>query len=666
MEIKKECVNTLRLLSVEQIEKANSGHPGIALGAAPILFTLYNSVMNYNAKNPKFFNRDRFVLSAGHGSSLLYSTLHLFGFNVTMQDLKNFRQYGFNTPGHPEVGVTDGVETTTGPLGQGVANAVGMAIAEKHLKTMYNKPNFNIINNKVYCLVGDGCLMEGVSNEALSLAGHLNLDNLVVIYDSNDITLEGAKSLSFSENTKQKYEALGFKILEVEDGNNLEDLEQKLLLAKKEEEKPTLVIVKTKIGFGSNVEGTSAAHGKPLTKEQIGLLKQNLEFDHTSFTVKKEVREYVGLKQKQNEAYEASYNKLLKEYENEYLSLYEEFKKIQNGGFVFEASLKLESFKPSNDKAMRAVASDVLQELKLYLPNLIGGTADVASSTKAYLEDFGTFSKENYSGKNIYYGVREHAMASVANGISLYGGLRTFVSTYLAFTDYMKPAMRLSAIMKEPILYFITHDSILIGEDGATHQPVEQLVTLRAIPNMNVVRPCNASEVVAGFIIYLDQKNPTTLVLARHQIKAKEGNVKGALKGAYILAKEEGILDLVLIATGSEVELALHAKKELEKIKIGTRVVSMPCMELFDEQEKRYQQKVLPKNKRRIFIEAGSSYSFYKYLNEKDEVLCQDVFGASGKQQDLQEAYGFTVEHIMKLAKQILPKKDYLKRKSPK
>ena len=657
MDIKQKCVNTLRLLSVEQIEKANSGHPGIALGAAPILFTLYNSVMNYQAKNDKFLNRDRFILSAGHGSSLLYSTLHLFNFNVSMNDLKNFRQINNITPGHPEVHITSGVETSTGPLGQGISNAVGMAIAEKHMQTIFNTSTFNLINHKVYCLVGDGDLMEGVSNEALSLAGHLKLDNLVVIYDSNDISLEGATSLSFTEDTYKKYEALGFKLFFVEDVNDLDDLEQKLLLAKKESEKPSFVIVKTQIGYGSSIAGSEVVHGKPLSKKEINILKENLSFEHEPFTVSDEVKEYIKQKTSQNDSYENKWNSILEEYKKENISLYENLKKFNEKEYEKLAVEKLMKLKIDASLSMREQGSIILQELKHLLPNLIGGTADVAPSTKAYLKDLGSFSHINYAGKNIHYGVREHAMASIANGISLYGGLKTFVSTYLAFTDYMKAGVRMSAIMKAPILYFITHDSILIGEDGATHQPVEQLVTFRAMPNLNLIRPCNPQEVIAGFVTYLESENPTMLVLSRHSFTTKESTVKDALKGGYILKKESGKLDLILITSGSEVEPCLIAQEELEKIGIMTRVVSMPCFEIFDKQDEKYKNKVLPKRiKNRIAVEAGSSYSYYKYVGEKGTIIGVDGFGASGKMEDLKNVFLLNSEHIFEIAKKMCEK----------
>jgi transketolase len=659
MDIKQKCINTLRLLSVEQIEKASSGHPGIALGAAPIMFTLYNSVMNYNAKNPNFVNRDRFVLSAGHGSALLYSTLHMFGFNVATSDLKQFRRLAGITAGHPEYRLTEGVEASTGPLGQGISNAVGMAIASKHLASTFNTKEHEIINNKIYCLASDGCFMEGVANEAMSMAGNLALDNLVVIYDSNNITLEGKSELSFSEDTSKKYQAMGFNVLEVSDAEDLEDLEQKLLLAKKEDKKPSLVIVKTKIGYGSHLEGSHLSHGKPLSKSDISTLKNNLNFEHRPFEVDEDVMKFVALKQKQNEKYENNWNNLLKDYENNNLSLFEQFKKSFSNDYKEKCVEALRKFKLEDENlAMRDIGQRVLEELKILLPNLIGGTADVSPSTKAYLKDLGSFSKKNYSGKNLHYGVREHAMAGIANGILLFGGLNTFVSTYVAFTDYMKASMRMSAIMKLPVLYFLTHDSVLIGEDGATHQPVEQLISLRATPNTKVFRPCNLSEVLAAFITHLEGNEPTVLVLAKQKINAVKSAVKDALKGGYIISEEKGKLDLILIATGSEVEISLKAKEQLEKLGINTRVVSMPSIEVFEAQEERYKNKILPKRvTKRIAVEAGSSYSFYKYIGSEGKVIGVNGFGGSGTSEELRQAFNLTPDYIVEVAQKMLAKK---------
>jgi transketolase len=613
--------------------------------------------MNYNSEDASFFNRDRFILSAGHGSSLLYSTLHLFSFNVTMDDLKQFRQYKSITPGHPEVHITSGVETSTGPLGQGVANAVGMAIAEKHMQALYNTKDIKLIDNQIYCLVSDGDLMEGVGLEAFSLAGHLKLDNLTFIYDSNDITLEGGTSLSFTDDTAKKFEAMGYYVEQVLDGNNLDDIEQKLLLAKQQTQKPSLVIVKTVIGYASPLEGTEKAHGKPLSKQEIVVLKQNLNFEHTPFTVDSDVLEYVSLKHKQNKKYYENWLNLKEQYKQQNVSLYEQFEKIFTNEYETLAIEKLKKLKIDSKLSMREIASTILQELKLLLPQIIGGTADVAPSTKAAFNNLGSFSSSNYSGKNIHYGVREHAMASIANGICLYGGQKTFVSTYFAFTDYMRAGIRMSAIMKLPILYFITHDSVLIGEDGATHQPVEQLVGFRAMPNINVFRPCNAEETLAAFITYLESKVPTLLVLSKSNINAKESTVKDSLRGGYILSKSTKKPSLILIATGSEVEVCLTAQEQLEQMGIGTQVVSMPCMELFDKEDEKYKNKVLPKRlQKRIAVEAGSAYSFYKYVGVNGKIISVDSFGGSGKPEDLKNAFLLTPNHVVDVAKKMFEK----------
>lgn len=664
MNKKTEAINTLRLLSVEQIEKANSGHPGVALDAAPIFFTLYNSIMKYNSKNPKFFNRDRFVVSAGHASSLLYSSLHLFGYKVTMEDLKKFRQIGSITPGHPEYGVTEGVETSTGPLGQGVSNAVGMAIASKYLASTFNKPNFELINNSVFCFVGEGCLMEGISNEALSLAGNLKLDNLIVIYDCNKITIEGSSEIAFTENIKLKYKALGFNVIEVENGNDINNLENCLSIAKNNTEKPTMVIVNTKIGFGSSFEGTNLAHGKPLNKKDIEYLKMNLKFEHKPFTVDKAVLKLIEEKLKQNIKEEQEWNDLLKLYEQEHYGLYSELEKYLNNDFKIQASKNLYNLELEDNLSIRDLGHQVLQELKVSVPNLIGGSADIAPSSKAYMEDFGAFASDNYNGRNIHFGIREHAMSGIVNGINLYGGLYAFGSTYLAFTDYMKAGMRMSALMNIPSLQIITHDSLLIGEDGPTHQAVEQLVGLRAMPNMRVFRPCNASEVIAGFIVGLENDAPITLVFAKQKIKAQKSQIKDALKGGYIFSEETGTLDLIIIATGSEIEISLKAKEVLEKMGIGTRIVSMPCIELFEKQNDRYKNHILPKRKlKRIAVEAGSSYSFYKYVGFEGKVIGMDTFGASGKSKDLAKKFGFTSENIVNVAISMFSRRQLKKEK---
>ncbi|MGD9901174.1 MAG: transketolase [Spirochaetales bacterium] len=655
MDIRQKAVNTLRLLSLDQIERANSGHPGIALGSAPILFTLYNSVMNYDYKDPKYINRDRFVLSAGHGSALLYSTLHMFGFNITKDDLMNFRQINSVTPGHPEYDLSRGIETSTGPLGQGISNAVGMAIAEKHMASIFNKPDYEIFNNNIYCLAGDGCLMEGISNEALSLAGTLCLDNLILIYDSNKISLEGSTELSFTEDTKSKFEALGFNVLNVEDVNNLDELESVLNEAKNLKGKPKLVIVNTQIGYGSDLVGSEKVHGTPLSKEQIERVKRNLSFEHNSFEISDEVAKFIAKSQKNSEKSVQNWQKLLKNYEKEHFEAYKELQRFLNYSYNSVAVDFLKTLKIDETLSMRDMAHTALKNLKLSLPNLIGGSADVAPSTKAFIENGGSYSKNDYSGKNIHFGVREHAMAGIINGIYLYGGLRSFGSTYMAFTDYMKGAMRLSALMSLPIIYYITHDSVLIGQDGPTHEPVEQLISLRAMPNMNVFRPCNSKEVLASFITGIESSNPTTIVLSKSKIKAVERSVEDALKGGYVLSKENKTLELIIIATGSEVELALQAKTELEALEIGVRVVSLPCFELFDKQDAAYKNSVLPKNvTNRIAVEAGSDYSFYKYVGSEGKILGVTTFGYSGKEQDVAKKMGLTTEHIVKMAKSML------------
>jgi transketolase len=653
MDINQKCVNTLRLLSVNQIEKANSGHPGVALGAAPVLFTLYNRVMSYNAGNTKFFNRDRFVLSAGHGSSLLYATLHMFGFDVKISDLKSFRRLGSITPGHPEYLVTEGVETSTGPLGQGISNSVGMAIAEKHMASIFNKENIKLIDNHIYCLAGDGCLMEGIGVESLSIAGNLKLDNFTLIYDSNNITIEGKTNLTFTEDTRAKYEALGFEVFEVLDANNLEELEKELLKAKKAE-KPSLVIVNSKIGYGSHLEGTNTIHGKPLDNKGIEVLKQNLGFKSEPFTVSEEAKEFVSKKALQGEQAEKEWNKLLESYKTKYPQDYELLNKYLSDDFKEQAIKSIEKLSLSSDIAIRDMGHLILQQLNKTMPNLIGGTADVAPSTKAFMKEAGSFSSKNYAGKNLHYGIREHAMAGISNGIVLYGGLFTYASTYMAFTDYMKGGMRLSALMELPVLYYVTHDSVLIGQDGPTHQAVEQLVTLRATPNLKVWRPANKKEVKAGFIAFLKTKKPTVMVLAKQKNNVRENNARNIEKGGYIINHEIGELDLILMATGSEVELAQKARLKLEEQGINTRVVSIPCFEEFDNQDESYKEEVLPNSCRnRLAIEAGSAYSFHKYVGLDGNIISVDEFGESGTQEELATRFNLTVDKVVEIAKKM-------------
>ena len=656
MNIRKNTINNLRIMSLNQIEKAGSGHPGMALSAAPIIFTLYNDVMRYNSQNSSFYNRDRFILSAGHGSSLLYSTLSLYGFGVTIDDLKKFRKLGSITPGHPEFGLTDGVESTTGPLGQGIANSVGMAIANKHMSARFNKEKNNIISNKIYVLAGDGCMMEGVSQEALSLAGNLNLNNLVIVYDMNNTTIEGHLSLSNKEDVKRKYRAMGFKVICVSEANKIFELRRKLKKARRSK-KPTLVIVKSTIGHGSPLSGSKEVHGKPLNKDQINETKTNLEFECEDFTFNEDVLLYVSKKISKGEKVEKAWNQKLEKYKTEYREDYDNFIKYKENNFNIDLKKELENFGCDKEKSIRDINSEILQKVVSINENTIGGCADVAPSTKAFIRFSPYMSSKDFYGNNIHYGVREHAMSAIANGILLYGGLNTFVSTYLSFSDYMRASMRMSAIMNLSVLYLLTHDSILIGEDGATHQPVEHLDSFRLMPNMYLFRPCNESEIKAGYVKCLVDKKPTILALSKNQIAVPNSKFEDSLKGGYIISKEnKGVHKVTIIATGSEVQEAINAQKIIEKEEgIGVRVVSLPCYKSFIEQSGAYISSILGKAKINIVVEASSN-SIIKTLIDNPCVIGINNYGESGNINEIKNKYKVNEQEICKQIRKELKK----------
>jgi transketolase len=562
-------INTIRFLSVEAIEKAKSGHPGLPLGAAPIAYTLWAKMMKHNPKNPNWENRDRFILSAGHGSSLLYSLLHIFGYGLTIDDLKQFRQWGSKTPGHPEYGHTVGVETTTGPLGQGIANAVGMALAESYLSAKFNRPGYPIVDHNVYCLAGDGCMMEGISSEAASLAGTLGLGKLIVLYDSNNITIEGNTNITFTENINKRFESYGWQVLNINDGNDIEVLETAIDVAKKEKNKPTLIIVKTQIGYGCpEKQGKSSAHGEPLGEENIKDTKKFLNWKYTEkFYVPDEVKEYMDKTIKALESEEEKWNKLKSEYDNKFPELAKEWNMYQKNNLSKEFLNDNNFWSFQKEMSTRNASGEIINKISAKIPNLIGGSADLAPSNKTHIKNGGDFSKENRLGRNLHFGIREHAMAAIANGIYLHGGLIPYVSTFLVFSDYMKAAMRLSALMKLPITYVLTHDSIGVGEDGPTHQPIEHLASLRSIPNMTVYRPADSKETAAAWYYSLSNKTgPTSIILTRQTVPLYKETGKDALKGAYILKDSKNkIPDLILMASGSEVELIYKASQKLEE-----------------------------------------------------------------------------------------------------
>ena len=657
-EIYAQAVNTARALAIEAIQEANSGHPGLPLGAAPMVFELYYNHMAHNPSQPEWFNRDRFILSAGHGSALLYSILHLFGYEISTSDLKSFRQLGSKTPGHPEYGDTPGVETTTGPLGQGFANAVGMALAEVHLAAKYNRPNFPIINHYTYVLAGDGDLMEGISSEASSLAGHLGLGKLIVLYDDNQITIDGSTDITFTEQVKERYEAYGWQVIEVKDGENTAAIGQAIELAKKDADRPTLIRVRTIIGNFSPVAGKAKAHGAPLGIEGVKSTLRNLSLpaDRQPFAVDNKVRELLGNKQEALRREQERWNDLYEAWQSNYPQLAEELESCLSG--KLPADLVSEDFFAWQDSvATRSHSSKILNYLNEKLPNLIGGSADLAGSNNAFLQDGGVFQKDTPLGKNIHFGIREFGMAAIANGIMLHGGLRPFAATFFTFVDYMKAAVRLSALMSLPVLYLLTHDSIGVGEDGPTHEPIEQLASLRAMPNINTFRPADGVEVAAGYLLWLQSQKPMALILSRQSTPYINSKPQGALKGGYIL-KDADSFELILIASGSEVALALEASELLEQEGIFSRVVSMPCQNLFDEQDQKYKDEVLPPTCRsRVAVEAGASYGWERYVGLDGAIVGMNSFGASGPGSELFRHFGFTPEAVVATAKEVLAKK---------
>ena len=641
--MEQRAINAIRVLGVDAINKANSGHPGIVLGAAPMVYQLFTEYLNVNVKNPNWINRDRFILSAGHGSMLLYAINHLSGYKISIEDLKKFRQVGI-TPGHPEYGHTDGVETTSGPLGQGISNAVGMAIAETHLAARFNKEGLNLVDHYTYVLCGDGDLQEGVAMEAMSLAGHLGLGKLVVLFDSNDIQLDGKVSLAYSENHQKKFEAMGWNYQRVEDGNDLVAINRAIKKAKKASDKPSIIEVKTTIGFGTSVQGTSKVHGAPVGLQEAEVLRKNLNWNEEPFVVPQDI--YNHYKQKVASRGLRAYRKwnlLTKKYQELYPSEYEQFTSFFNQDIV----VNLDDFtnEVSSEKdATRNISGKIINKLSAINLNLIGGSADLTASTKAKGAD-GHYDKNHRLGRNLNFGVREHAMGAIVNGMVLHGGLKVFGGAFFVFSDYMKPAIRLAAIMRIPSIFVFSHDTIAVGEDGPTHQPVEQLTGLRAIPNLNVIRPADANETLAAWKIAMESKStPTVIILTRQNVNnQKTTSYEGVSKGAYIVSKENEHIDGILLASGSEVGLALEAKSILEQQGLDIRVVSMPSHYLFEKQTNKYQKEVLPKRAKVLAIEMGSRLSWYKYTSY---VYGLDDFGISAPLEVALEYYGFTKEKV--------------------
>ena len=654
-------VNAIRVLAADAVQKANSGHPGLPLGSAAMAYELWAKHMKHNPANPQWANRDRFILSGGHGSTLLYSLLHLFGYGeLSIEDLKQFRQLDSKTPGHPEYGHTVGVEATTGPLGAGMAMAVGMAMAEAHLAEKFNKENYPIVNHYTYVLGGDGCMMEGISYEAFSLAGTLGLGKLIVFYDSNKISIEGDTDIAFTENVQKRFESFGFQTLVVEDGNNLEEIGKAIEEAKADITRPTMITVKTKIGFGCPAkEGKASAHGEPLGADNVKALKENLDWDiDKDFYVPDDVYAHYKAIAQENAKEEEKWNVLFEEYSNKYPEMKELWVQMhdKNAAVSLIDEEKFWSYENKPD-ATRNLSGIMINKIKDYLPGFIGGSADLAPSNKTNMKDAGDFSKTNYGGRNLHFGVRELAMAAIGNGLALHGGLRPFVSTFFVFSDYVKPMARLSALMGAPLTYVLTHDSIGVGEDGPTHEPIEQLAMLRSLPNFTVYRPADAKETAAAWYYAITSKNtPTALVLTRQNLPQLPGTGKEALKGAYIVDdSKKAEPDVILIASGSEVSLSIEAKQDLEKEGIDARVVSMASMDVFEEQTEEYKENILPKScRKRVVVEALSDFGWGKYVGLDGAYVTMKSFGASAPAAALFEKFGFTKENVVNTVKSIL------------
>ncbi|WP_028390356.1 transketolase [Bacillus cihuensis] len=655
-------INTIRTLSIDAIEKANSGHPGMPMGAAPMAYTLWTQFMNYNPSNPNWFNRDRFTLSAGHGSMLLYSLLHLTGYDLSMEELKQFRQWGSKTPGHPEFGHTAGVDATTGPLGQGISMAVGMAMAERHLATTYNVDDLNVIDHYTYSICGDGDLMEGVSAEAASLAGHLQLGRLIVLYDSNDISLDGDLNKSFSESAADRFKAYGWQVLRVEDGNDIKAIADALSKAKANESQPTLIEVKTVIGYGSpNKGGKSDSHGAPLGKEEMKLVKEQYGWNYEEdFYIPEEVQSYFAELKEASEKKEQEWNELFARYEKLYPDAAKELTLAINGELPANWDVNVPLYRVGEDKlATRSSSGEVLNGLAKNVPQLFGGSADLSSSNKTLLKGETDFSASNYGGRNIWFGVREFGMGAALNGMALHGGVKVFGATFFVFSDYLRPAIRLSALMQVPVTYVFTHDSIAVGEDGPTHEPIEHLASLRAMPGLSTIRPADGNETAAAWKLAVESKDqPTALILTRQDLPTladPEKAYAGVSNGGYVISEAKGDVAGLLLASGSEVSLAVEAQEVLAEEGIYVSVISMPCWDRFEKQTTAYKETVIPKHvKARLGIEMGASIGWSKYVGDSGDVLAIDQFGASAPYDKIIEAYGFTVENVVTRFKRLL------------
>lgn len=654
-------VNAIRILSADAIQKAKSGHPGLPLGAAPAAYELWAKHMNHNPANPDWENRDRFVLSAGHGSMLLYSLLHLFGYgNLSVEDIRSFRQIGSLTPGHPEYGHTVGVEATTGPLGQGMAMAVGMAMAEAHLAAVFNKEGYSVVDHYTYVLGGDGCLMEGISSEAFSLAGTLGLGKLIVLYDSNNISIEGSTDIAFTEDVMKRFEAFGFQTIEVTDGNDLSAIGEAIETAKADKSRPSLIKINTLIGYGCPAkQGKASAHGEPLGEENVDALRKNLNWPcEEAFAVPQEVYDHYRELADSHAAAEADWNQLFTEYCDKFPEMKKRWEQYYRGCDL-SALFNSEEYWKASEKpeATRNTSGAVLNLIKQHMPNLIGGSADLAPSNKTNMKDAGDFCKDSYAGSNLHFGVREQAMTAICNGLALHGGLRPFAATFFVFSDYTKPMARLSSLMKLPVIYVFTHDSIGVGEDGPTHEPIEQLAAFRSLPNFTVYRPCDRIETAAAWAYAVkSEETPTALVLTRQNLPQLPGSSRDALKGGYIIDdSQKAEPDAIIIASGSEVSLAVEAKAVLAGEGIDVRVVSMPSMDVFEAQPEDYKAYVLPDScRKRVAVEALSDFGWYRYVGLDGKVISMKGFGASGPASVLFEQFGFTVNNVVETVKSIL------------
>lgn len=653
-------VNCIRVLSAEAIQKANSGHPGITMGAAPMAYELWARHMKHNPLNPDWVDRDRFVLSAGHGSMLLYSLLHLFGYKVSIEDIKQFRQFGSITPGHPERGVTPGVDASTGPLGQGFANAVGMAMAEAHLAAKFNREGYNIVDHYTYALCGDGCIMEGISSEAASLAGTLALGKLIVLYDSNNTTIEGNTDLAFTENVRAKFEAMNWHTLYVEDGTDLEAIGKAIEAAKAETSKPTLIEVKTVIGFGSpNKAGTSASHGAPLGEDELAATKKNLDWNFEPFCVPEQVKENTKAIAERLVESAKKWDELFTKYSDEYPELAAEYTSWLNNDFA-EELMDDDSFWLNKDEcATRQSSEIILNKLADKVPTLFGGSADLAPSNKSVMKNREYFTKDNREGSNMHFGIREIAMAAIANGMLYHGGVKPYIATFFVFSDYIKPVLRVSSITGLPVISILSHDSIGVGEDGPTHQPIEQVAAFRSMPNINVFRPCDINETAAAWYSAVRSEHTPTAMLYTRQGTMNLGiDGRQALKGGYIVRESfKDTPDAILIATGSEVGLAYKAYDVLKEKGVAVRVVSMPCVELFEQQSEEYKQSVIPDSvKKRVVIEASSDLSWYRYVGIEGKLINMTTFGKSAPYAKLFDFYGFTVDNVVNTTLEVLNK----------